>query len=208
MRFDNEIVSNSSIGIIVLAAGASTRMGSPKQLLGFEGQSLLRRAAEAALDTSCRPVVVVTGAHAALMRAELNQLAVRIVENPQWANGMGSSIRAGITELRELSEEASAAVITVCDQPLVTSKLITLLVETYRATGAPIVAAEYSETLGVPALFSRRLFPELIDLSDAAGAKQIINQFLTEAAPVPFAGGAFDIDTPTDYAKLQRMGIA
>ena len=208
MALNDEAVSNSSIGIIVLAAGASTRMGRPKQLLRFEGQSLLRRAAEAALDTSCRPVVVVTGAHAALMRAELNQLAVQIVENPQWANDMSSSIRVGITELRELSEKASAAVITVCDQPFVTSELITRLVETYRTTNASIVAAEYGETLGVPALFSRRLFPELCDLSDTAGAKQIITRYLTEAVPVPLAGGAFDIDTPTDYAKLQRGGIA
>jgi len=207
-EFNNEGASNSPIGVIVLAAGASTRMGQPKQLLRFEGQSLLRRAAGAALGSPCRPVVVVMGAHAALMRAELKQLAVQVVENPQWVNGMSSSIRVGITKLAKLSEEASAAVITVCDQPLVTPELITRLVETHRATNASIVASEYGETLGVPALFSRRLFPELCDLSDPAGAKQIINRFLNEVVPVPFVGGAFDIDTPTDYAKLQRGGIA
>src|SRR3712207_1985777 len=128
---------------IVLAAGASSRMGSPKQTLSYRGESLLRRAAHAALCAGCRPVVVVTGAHAELSRRELDGLDVREVLNTRWETGMASSIRAGVEGLMSADPDASAAVLLLCDQPHVTADIISDLVAAHRSTGKPVVASTY-----------------------------------------------------------------
>ncbi|HJQ35373.1 MAG TPA: nucleotidyltransferase family protein [Pyrinomonadaceae bacterium] len=188
------------VGAIVLAAGASTRMGTPKQLLRFEGQTLLKRAALAALGAGCRPVVVVTGAHAARARGELRGLDVLEVENELWETGMASSVRAGIGAVIE--SDADAVVLMLCDQPHVTSEIITGLIEAHKATGRGVVASEYGGGFGVPALFGRSLFDELVQLEGAAGAKQVIKSHAREAHFVPFPEGETDVDTPEDFARL------
>lgn len=193
------------IAVVVLAAGASTRMGTPKQLLSHEGQSLLRRAADVALNSICRPVVVVVGAHAEMLRRELNDLPVQVVENGKWSEGMSSSIRAGVEALEGDDEPAGgpeAVVLMLCDQPFVTSELLNQLVAAYRSGRAPIVASEYGGNCGVPALFSRPMFEELITLGGAEGARHLIARHADEVTAVPFARGTFDIDTPADYARL------
>src|ERR1041384_940582 len=124
------------IGIIVLAAGASSRMGSPKQLLPFRGQTLIRRAAEAALASSCDRVAVVIGSHASQMRRELEDLPVSVVENQNWQTGMSSSIRAGLDDLHV--DDLDGALIMLCDQPFVTADILNNLVATHHKTGKPI----------------------------------------------------------------------
>src|SRR5579862_9316092 len=109
------------IGAIILAAGGSMRMGRPKQLLQFRGQSFLRRAATVAIDAKCNPVVVVVGNDAAAMLAELTSLPVHPIENPDWQRGIGTSIRAGVRKLLDLQPDMIATFIHLCDQPLVTS---------------------------------------------------------------------------------------
>ncbi len=188
------------VGAVVLAAGASTRMGTPKQLLRFKGETLLRRAALAALDAGCRPVVVVTGAHAARAREELRGLGVLEVENELWETGMASSVRAGIGAVAE--SDADAVVLMLCDQPHVTSEIINTLTDAHRATGCGVVASVYGEGFGVPALFGRSLFDELLQLEGAAGAKQVIKSHAREAHFVPFPEGETDVDTPEDFARL------
>ena len=126
---------------VILAAGPSSRMGSPKQLLALEGQSLLRRAAATALSSSCRPVIVVLGAHADRLQRELMGLDATVVENVAWQDGIGSSVRCGIEAVRH-ARDVDSAVLMVCDQPLVTSQLIDQLVATHRQDGAAIVACE------------------------------------------------------------------
>lgn len=189
-------------GAVILAAGSSSRMGSPKQALRFRGQSLLRRAALAALDAGCRPVIVVTGANAGLSRRELDGLDVREVSNPHWETGMASSTRAGVEGLLAADPEAAAAVLMLCDQPHVTAGVISNLVAAYRATGRPVAASTYGGTFGVPALFSRALFAELARLEGLSGAKEVIRRHAAEACFLPFQGGEVDVDTPDDFSRL------
>lgn len=191
-----------NVGAVVLAAGSSSRMGSPKQTLQFEGHSLLRRATLAALDAGCRPVVVVTGANAELVRRELDQLDVREAINPDWETGMASSIRAGVEELVSIAPDISACVLLLCDQPHVTAEIISGLIAAHHATRKPVIASMYGGSFGVPALFSRMLFTELAQLEGASGAKEIIKRHSAEAHFIPFAKGEVDVDTPDDFTCL------
>ena len=195
----------AGVGAVVLAAGSSSRMGSPKQTLSYRCESLLRRAALAALGAGCRPVVVVTGAHAELSRRELDGLDVREVLNPLWETGMASSVRAGVEAL--IGADAAAAVLLLCDQPHVTADIISGLVAAHRATGCPVVASAYGGGFGVPAVFGRPLFAELARLEGAAGAKQVIKRHASEAHFLPFPGGEVDVDTPEDFSRLTAEGV-
>jgi molybdenum cofactor cytidylyltransferase len=198
-------IQPDAIGAIILAAGPSTRMGTPKQLLEFGGQTLLRRAALVALEASCRPVIVVTGANAAASRESLSELDVWEIENQQWQSGMSSSVRTGIEELTKVNPAAKAAVMMLCDQPLVTLQIVLRLITVHRETNCSIVASRYANSYGVPALFGRPHFGELRKLKGAQGAKQIIKRHLPQAQLLPFPGGDIDIDTPNDFAQLQSM---
>lgn len=191
----------NEIGLVILAAGASVRLGTPKQLLRFRGETLLRRIARESLASCCRPVVIVLSDEADKFRSELKDLDVSITENSDWKEGMGSSVKTGLEKLLEIKSSLKGVVITVCDQPFVTAETIDELVETYQKTEALIVASEYQSTLGVPALFGKELFSRLQNLK-SGGAKQIINQFRVETISLPFPDGAIDVDTPDDYARL------
>jgi len=191
-----------NVGAVILAAGSSSRMGSPKQILHFEGSSLLRRATFAALGAKCRPVVVVTGAHAELCRRELDGLDVREAFNVSWETGMASSVRTGIECLVNIDADIGGAVLLLCDQPHVTSDLISTLVATHHATGSPIIASAYAGSFGVPALFSRTLFKELAQLEGASGAKEIIKRHASDAHFLPFPECETDVDTPNDFTSL------
>ncbi len=147
-----------NIGLIILAAGASKRLGTPKQLLLYEGSSFLQRTAEIAVASFCQPIAVVLGAYAEQMRPEVEHLPVQIVENHQWAEGMGTSVQVGI-QLLSVCDRASAAVLILCDQPFLSVQHINALIAAYRETQQPIIASEYEQVIGVPALFSRELFP-------------------------------------------------
>lgn len=193
-----------AVGVIILAAGASTRMGAPKQLLPYQASNLLCHTVEVALATY-QPIVVVLGAYAERMQIEVSHFPVQVVENSQWSEGMGSSIRVGIQALSPWLEELEAVVIVLCDQPFVSAQIINQLVETYQITGQAIVASEYAGTLGVPALFSCSLFSELMCLSGNHGAKQLIKKYCEQVSSVTFPQGAIDIDTPKDYEQLLIM---
>lgn len=190
------------IGAVILAAGSSSRMGSPKQVLRFRGDSLLRRAALAALGAGCRPVIVVTGAHAELSRRELDGLDVRDVLNTRWETGMASSIRVGVEGLVEADANTAAAVLMVCDQPHATAEIISLLTDAHRVTGKPVIASTYGGSFGVPALFSRALFAELTRLEGHSGAKEVIQRHASESHFLHFQGGEVDVDTPDEFSRL------
>lgn len=189
-------------GAVILAAGSSSRMGSPKQILQFRGESLLRRAALAALGAGCSPVIVVTGAHAELSRRELEGLDVQEVLNPDWETGMASSINAGIEGLLREDPDSSAAVLMLCDQPHVTADVLSSLISAHRVTHSLVIASTYGGSFGVPALFGRPLFAELGRLEGGAGAKQVIKRYASEAHFVPFIGGEVDVDTRDDFSRL------
>jgi len=202
------IESNSmSVGAVILAAGSSSRMGSPKQTLQFQGKSLLRRAALAALGAGCRPVVVVTGAHAELCRRELDGLDVQEVLNISWETGMASSVRAGIEGLVTMDADVAAAVLLLCDQPHVTSDVISSLLAAHKATGSSVIASAYGGSFGVPALFSVTLFTELTRLEGTSGAKEVIRRHASEARFLNFYGGDVDVDTPDDFSRLIEKDV-
>ena len=191
------------IGIVILAAGSSIRLGKPKQLLEYEGKSLLRRSVEAALECGCESVVVVLGSEADELAKELRDLPVSIALNDSWAEGISSSIKAGLIKLFDMDPHVAAVVVMLCDQPYVSEKSITSLVNTYRLSGKPIVAAEYDGVLGVPALFDRVMFDELMKLDGDAGARVVIRQNSSDkVAKVRAPEAAFDVDTPEDLQRL------
>jgi molybdenum cofactor cytidylyltransferase len=193
---------NDKIGGILLAAGGSSRLGRPKQLISFGGRTLIRQAAETLIGSACDPVVVVLGAEFELSRAEIAGLGLHICVNGDWQTGMSSSIRAGLAEITRIEPELAAVVITLCDQPRVTSANIDRLVAAFRTSRPPIVAAEYGGTAGVPALFSRELFPDLLRLEGDKGARQIIRGNPDRIRTIPIEAAAADIDTSEDLSAL------
>ncbi|MBW4474892.1 MAG: nucleotidyltransferase family protein [Stenomitos rutilans HA7619-LM2] len=181
-------------------------MGSPKQLLPYRGRSLLRYTAEVALASNCEPIVVVLGANSDRIHPTIANLPVHIVENNQWSEGMGSSIRAGVEQITRINPHLDAVVVMLCDQPLVTASKLNQLLEAYQVNRSQVIASAYANTLGVPALFSRDLFPDLLSLTANVGAKYLIQQYRDQVYVVPFPEGAIDLDTPEDYQQM-RIGV-
>lgn len=194
----------ASVGLILLAAGSSSRLGEPKQNLLYEGQPLLQRAIQTALASSCEPVLVILGSNAEAFQAGLNDLPVQTVFNPDWQEGMASSIRQGISNLNQINPATDGAIIMVCDQPFVTTALLDDMVEQKRLHGHGIIACTYQDTLGTPALFDKIFFPELLTLQGQEGAKKLLFRHAEVVTPIDFPLGAFDIDTPQDYEALQQ----
>lgn len=188
------------IGAVILAAGSSSRLGQPKQLLQYEGRTLVRRAAEAAFAAGCDPVAVVVGAEREKVAAALRDLAVLIVPNEDWQRGLGTSIRAGVARL----QEGDALLLLVCDQPFLSVDLLRQLIAAQQETQKPMAASAYSGTLGVPALFTRACFAQLLSLGDGEGAKALLASRPNEVAQIDFPPGSIDIDTPGDFQALQR----
>jgi molybdenum cofactor cytidylyltransferase len=196
-------MNSRTVGLIILAAGASTRMGTPKQLLTYRGCTLIRHMAEVAIASVCQPIAIVLGANGERIKPEISQFPLQIVENQQWQEGMSSSIQVGLEALLAVNQHLDAVAIALCDQPFVSPQTLNQLVEAYHLTGKPIIASEYAGTFGVPALFSRTLFSELMNLKNTEGAKQLIKRHIHEVFSIPFPDGAIDIDTPKDYEQLK-----
>ncbi|MDJ0731409.1 MAG: nucleotidyltransferase family protein [Crocosphaera sp.] len=192
------------IPIIILAAGSSTRMGTAKQLLPYQGITLLGHTIKIAIASVCHPVVVVLGANADKIRPEIDEDAILVVENPSWFLGMGSSIRQGILSLLQSSQTIEAAIITVCDQPFLSTELINDLVVTYHNSKKSIIACQYADTYGVPVLFQSKFFSELASLNEKEGAKKLIKKYENDVLTISFPQGVIDIDTPQDYQQLQQ----
>ena len=188
------------VALVLLAAGASTRMGRPKQLLPYHGRTLLRHAAETAVATGCAPIVLVTGALHEELLPEVTGLPLQAVHNPDWATGMASSIHAGLAAVAP--GRPRAVLIMLTDQPLVTPELLRQLIAQQQVTQAPIVAAAYGDTLGVPAVFAAALLPELLRLQGAQGAGPLIARLGAAVGQVAFPAGLLDVDTPEQYAAL------
>lgn len=189
-------------GIIILAAGTSSRLGKPKQTLHYKDQSLLKHTIKAAVDSTVGPVIVVIGANEKEISEHLENEPITVVSNKSFEEGIASSIRAGLTHLLDSNKDCEAAVLMVCDQPYVDGSLLNNLAEAKQRTNKPIVASAYKDTLGVPALFDKSLFPELLSLDGEEGGKKVILKHLNQVASIPFPAGDIDIDTAADYDAL------
>lgn len=192
------------LGAVILAAGASRRMGRPKPLLELGGQPLVARAAAAMLAAPVWPVVVVLGADAEKIRPALARLPVLVAENSAWSEGMASSLRAGLATLRQFSRRLDGAVVALCDQPAFSTAIILRLIEAQHATGRGIAAARYGGRCGAPALFLRGHFAALSALTGDEGARLLLNGEPDRVAAVDLPELAADLDTPEDYERLLR----
>jgi molybdenum cofactor cytidylyltransferase len=188
-----------SVDAIILAAGGSARFGQPKQLLPFQGESLVRRAVRNAIEGGCARVAVVAGDVRDRIEIELRETPAVIVENPGWQRGLGTSIRCGLLHLRSSRPEPDAVILLACDQPFVDASVIKSLVAQWEKSRKPMVACSYAGTLGIPALFDRSCFLELLSLPDDSGAKALIQSRSADVAQIEFEKGAIDIDTPDDF---------
>ena len=187
------------IAAILLAAGESKRLGEPKQLLDWHGQPFIRHIAKTALEAGLSPVVVVLGAHEDQIRPALQDLAVDIVYNTDWAAGQSSSVRMGLSAL---PESTGAAIFLLVDQPHVPITLLHKLVATHRTTLAPIIAPEVDGQRGNPVLFDRSTFADLGGISGDVGGRAIFSRHQVTWIPWLDASLALDVDTWEDYDKL------
>ena len=188
--------------IIILAAGASVRLGTPKQRLLFRGKSLLLHAIHEATATGSSPVIVVLGANALIIRQDIELEPVHIVYNPEWEAGMGTSIYAGMKALSDIAPRATSVLLMLCDQPFADRLLLSRLLAKKEETGRGIAAAAYATTLGAPVLLDQRYFNDLRMLQDGDGAKPLLNKYSHDVTSVAFPAGIVDIDTAADYAQL------
>jgi molybdenum cofactor cytidylyltransferase len=187
-------------GIIILAAGGSSRLGRPKQLLDYKGKTLLQTVINEALETSCRPVITVLGANAKEIASQHDQ--VNFVINESWENGMASSIVAGLSTMIRNNSEIESIIIAVADQAFIKMINFNHLIEKQKETGKNIIASTYAGTVGTPALFKKDYFEALLSLTGAEGAKKILKQYPQDVETVVFERGEIDIDTETDYNNL------
>jgi molybdenum cofactor cytidylyltransferase len=184
---------------IVLAAGASSRFGSAKQLVRVAGRPLLHSAVARAAEVAGAAVTVVLGSRAAEFAPLLKHSQSCVVINRDWREGMASSIRAGVARL---PASCTAVLLMLVDQAAVTGEDLKRLVSAWRRQPDYIAAARYGTTTGVPAIFPRSTFPDLQSLRGDVGARVLLQRNPDRVMRVPMASAAIDIDTPEDLLKL------
>ena len=189
-------------GMLILAAGGSSRLGRPKQLLPYQGKTLLQHITDEAIEANLAPIILITGAYADEVSAAINQREIEIIYNDQWQQGMASGIVAGLKHLVMHKSDIESVLIAVCDQPFVTAELLLNLSKAKTDSGKGIVACSYSNTLGTPVLFDQRYFNALLQLNGDEGAKKLVQHHLYDVATVPFPEGTMDVDTEENYQKL------
>lgn len=189
---------------VVLAAGASTRLGRPKQLISLGNETLLRRTVRLAAEAGCAPVAVVLGFAAERLRSELAGLPAIAVENEGWQQGMGTSLRRGMEAVREMEPEPDQVLVLVCDQPRLTADHLRALLDRHQRGGTVVTASLYAGRAGVPAVFAAELFPELLAMEGDRGARDLIGRQGERLATVDWPDGALDLDRPEDVERLAR----
>jgi molybdenum cofactor cytidylyltransferase len=194
----------ASVAAIVLAAGASRRLGQPKQLLMHGGETLLERAIRLACEAGTAPILTVLGANREVILAAIHLNRAVPVINNDWEQGIATSIHAGLESLDAFAPDANAVLILSCDQPRLTAHHLRVLIETFAAQAEPsIVASAYAGVIGIPAIFPRVAFSQLRKLRGDKGARALLAQPPCPLISVTFSGGEVDIDQPGDLARLK-----
>lgn len=200
-------VNKIKTGIMLLAAGSSSRLGSPKQLLPLKNTTLLQHSLDVAIDSGIRPIVVILGSGAEGIERKIVARTATVVINEGWQEGMASSLRCGLKVLLAQYPTLDALILMVCDQPFITPEILKNLVNAHAESGKPIITCSYGNTFGPPTLFSKKHFEELMLLKGDTGARSIINRHLQEVEVIPFADGNLDIDTESDYKIMQQKSV-
>jgi molybdenum cofactor cytidylyltransferase len=190
------------VGALILAAGAATRMGKIKQLLPYRGRTLVEHAIQQAQLAGFAPVLVVLGAQAQAVAEAVRRTSAASVVNENWARGMGSSIVAGVVRMLELAPDLEAMAVLLADQPYVSASHLAAMARVFEGLSAPILAARYAGTLGVPALFRRAVFSKLQELKPDAGARSLLRRATGDVHSFDLPEAATDIDTPEEFADL------
>lgn len=196
---------HTDTGVVVLAAGSSSRLGEPKQLVKFRDRPLLQKVIK-----ECEPIefgtgVVVLGAKAEEIQLQIDPGSFTFVINEAWEEGIASSIRRGLEAVLEEHPDTGHLLFLLSDQPFLSTGLIEKLLATHREGTKEITASSYKGDIGVPAIFSKAMFPLLLELSGDQGAKKIMLQYPEKVTTVPFEMGHFDVDTPEDRNELHNL---
>ncbi len=191
------------LSILILAAGNSSRLGQPKQMVEFRGQTLIERTITIA-KTISDEILVVLGANADLIESHIVSFSTttQTIHNPDWQAGMGTSIRVGVEILAQKSDKI---LILLSDQPFISQEFLQKMVQTFAESSNPIAASCYENELGVPMIFDKTIFPELLKLNAEKGAKSFLNKYKDSVSIINFPEGIIDIDTPEDLDKLLKM---
>ncbi|MES2455946.1 MAG: nucleotidyltransferase family protein [Bacteroidota bacterium] len=196
----------TATGIVILAAGSSSRLGKPKQLLTYQGKTLLERVLDCAIQTPFRPIVVVLGAYAEEISALRLPEGISIVVNDQWQHGMGTSISVGLSAVLNQQPDMAQVIFSVADQVFITAEVFMALFDRKQQTGKNIIASTYAQAKGVPVLFDKKYFGELLLLAGEQGAKTVLKQHADDTDTILFESGHVDVDTEQDYLKLISSG--
>lgn len=193
---------SKNIGVVILAAGSSSRLGRPKQLVEFQNKTLLQHIIDTVAPFKFTPSILILGAHADQIRQATDLKEVTVLNNETWPEGIASSIRLGVSESIKLNESLDSILFLLSDQPFVTAELIEELTQKHTNGDQRITACSYKENIGVPAIFGKTFFPQLLELTGDAGAKKMIAQNHEHVDSVDFKDGSFDVDTEEDYKEL------
>jgi molybdenum cofactor cytidylyltransferase len=188
-------------GVILLAAGSSSRLGRPKQLLNYQGKTLIQNSIGVAQQSAADDLVVVLGSNSELIQTGIESKEVPVLVHAHWEEGMSSSMQCGLRYLIE-TRQVEQVILMLCDQPYVSQGLLDQLMDGKKASGKGILACSYSGTVGVPALFDQHYFQELLALKGTEGAKKVILNHQEDTFLVDFPLGAIDLDTEEDVQKF------
>lgn len=192
------------ISSLILAAGSSSRLGSPKQLVEYRGEILISKITQSALAVT-DSVLVVLGANENIIQPKLmelyqeNKYKLKIMVNSDWNEGIGNSISFGVKQLFDTSD---AILILLCDQPFVDFLLLQKMMQYFANTKYSIIACKYANQLGVPILFDKKYFSELMSLNGDIGAKVLLKKHIESIMSIDFPDGIYDIDTQEDLVKI------
>src|SRR5579863_7853266 len=192
-----------SVAAIIVAAGASSRLGHPKQLVLLDGEPLLLRAVRSAQEAGAVPVFVILGAYRERIEKAVDLGDATVIANDEWEEGLASSIRVGVKAAEFEATESAGVILMTCDQPRVTAGHLRKLIEEFGARdGKALIASNYAGIRGTPAIFPRRMFPDLLALHGDKGARGLLTNAKLPVVEVPLQGGEVDIDRPEDLADL------
>jgi molybdenum cofactor cytidylyltransferase len=199
------LIQNAKIGVVILAAGSSSRLGYAKQLVEFKGKSLLQHAIDVSDSLDFDNKVLVLGARKDEIESELDLKGFEVLMNESWEEGMSTSIRGGVLRSQELENELDHILILLSDQPFLSRERIEELIQVQLNKNSQATFSEYAGDIGVPAIFSAEVFYDLKELKGDQGAKKLIHDQNLDFEIVKFEMGNFDVDTAEDVELLKQM---